>query len=79
MYNLMKLASNCEAPSSVRAIAYLKLDELKDYLKKQINSAPSEEYKAQYLWGAEIIDLYQENPEAVKLTEPLPIPQGPPI
>ena len=35
MYNLMKLASNCEAPSSVRSIAYLKLDELKDWLKQQ--------------------------------------------
>ncbi len=77
LYNLMKLASNEGAPTSVRAVAYLKLDELKDWLKKQ--ETKNEAYTAHYMFAEELIELYKENPAAVKLTKPLETPQGPPI
>jgi hypothetical protein len=79
LYNLMKLASNAEAPSSVRSVAYLKLDELKEWLGEQVKKATGEGYRAHYLFAEELIELYQENPDAVKLTEPLATPQGAPI
>jgi len=79
LYHMIQLASNCELSASVRSMAYLKLDELKDWCNKTKGDAKNAEYKAQYLWSADLIDLYQENPEAVKLTPPLPTPQGPPI
>ena len=79
LFNLMKLASNKAAAMSVRSIAYLKLDELKEWLEKQVKKAQDEGYRAHYLFAEELIELYQENPDAVKLTEPLSTPQGAPI
>ena len=79
LYNLMKLASNKAAAMSVRSVAYLKLDELKEWLGGQVKKAKDEGYRAHYLFAEELIELYQENPDAVKLTEPLATPQGAPI
>ncbi len=79
LYNLMKLASDKAAAMSVRSVAYLKLDELKEWLGKQVKKAKDEGYRAHYLFAEELIELYQENPDAVKLTEPLATPQGAPI
>ena len=79
LYNLMKLASNREAAMSVRSVVYLKLDEIKEWLGKQGKNAKDESYSAHYLFAKDLIKLYQENPNAVKLTEPLAIPQGAPI
>jgi hypothetical protein len=79
LYYLMKLASGEKVSPIMRSVAYKKLDELKDWLEEQVESAGDEAYKALYLFGAELIDLYQENPSAVKLSEPLETPQGAPI
>jgi hypothetical protein len=79
LHGLMRLASDENAPTSVRSIAYLKLDELKDWLEERAGSTADEVYRAHYLFSAEQIELYQENPGAVKLTKPLEAPQGPPI
>lgn len=79
VYNLMKLASNPEASAAVRSVTYLKLDELKEWCKEQIPSAKNTEYKAHYMWATDLIKLFKENPPAVKLTQPLETPQGPPI
>ena len=79
LYNLMKLASNKAAATGVRSFAYLKLDELKEWLGGQVKKAGDEGYRAHYLFAEELIELYQENPDAVKLTEPLATPQGAPI
>jgi len=79
LHGLMRLASDENTPASVRSIAYLKLDELKDWLEERAGSTADEAYRAHYLFAAEQIELYQENPGAVKLTKPLEAPQGPPI
>ena len=79
LYNLIKLASNREAAMSVRSIAYLKLGETQEWLRKQGKNVKDESYRAHYLFSKDLIELYQENPTAVKLTKPLRIPQGEPI
>jgi len=79
LYNLMALASDEGAADQVRAIAYLKLDELKDWLCEQVSSTECESQRAHYMYGASQIRLFQESPDKVKLTKPLETPQGPPI
>ena len=75
----MKLSANEEAAAQVRSIAYLKLDELKDWLSQQAKSMADEDQKAHYLYAASQITLFQESPNKVKLTAPLNPPKGPPI
>ena len=79
LYNLMALASDEGAADQVRAIAYLKLDELKGWLCEQVGSTECESQRAHYMYGASQIRLFQESPDKVKLTKPLETPQGPPI
>jgi hypothetical protein len=79
LYHLMKLAANEEAAAQVRSVAYLKLDELKDWLSQQAKSMADEDQKAHYLYAASQIKLFQDNPDKVKLTVPLNPPKGPPI
>jgi hypothetical protein len=79
LYNLMKLASNEGVANQVRAIAYLKLDEMKKWLCEKVDSTESSNQKSHYLYGASQIRLFQESPDTVKLTKPLETPQGPPI
>ena len=79
LYNLVELAGNEEASQQVRSIAYLKLDELKDWLSGKVGSTRDVDQKAHLLNGLSQIKLYQESPDKVKLTKPLEPPQGPPI
>jgi len=79
LYRLKGLASNEEATASVRAIAYLKLDELKDWLGEQATKTEDEGQKAHYLYAVSQVKLFQESPDKMKLTAPLTPPQGPPI
>jgi hypothetical protein len=79
LFNLIGLAANEKAVAHVRAIAFLKLDELKDWLSQQIKSRKDESQKAHYLYAVSQINLFQDNPEQVKLTIPLPPPYGAPI
>jgi hypothetical protein len=60
-------------------VAYLKLDELKDWLRERAGSTDDGAQKAHCLYGASQIRLFQESPDKVKLTVPLTPPQGPPI
>jgi hypothetical protein len=77
--NLMRLVVDDKAASSVRAIASLKLDELKNWLSEKINSLEDERQKAHYFQAAWQIKLFQDNPDKIKLAEPLKPPQGAPI
>lgn len=79
LYHLMKLATDENAVSQVRSIAYLKLEELKNWLSQQIDSIDDENQKAHYLYAVSQIKLFQENPDQVKLKAPLQPPMGPPI
>ncbi len=79
LFNLMRLAADENASTHVRAISYLKLEELKDWLNKRINSTKDESQKAHYFYAASQIKLFQDDPNKVKLTAPLSPPSGAPI
>jgi hypothetical protein len=79
LFNLMKLATDEKASVHVRAVACLKLDELKNWLTKKINSIKDENQKAHYFYAVSQIRLFQDDPNKVKLTAPLSPPRGAPI
>jgi hypothetical protein len=79
LYYLMNLASNDKAAYQVRAIAYQKLDQLKDWLKIQEKGTASQEQKAHYQYARSEIIRFQENPKEIRLTPPLEPPPGAPI
>jgi len=79
LYNLMRLAVNEETAPSVQAIASLKLDELKNWLNGNIESVKDESQKAHYFQAIWQINLFQDDPDMIKLIAPLAPPQGAPI
>ncbi|MDH4217358.1 MAG: zinc-dependent metalloprotease [Candidatus Aminicenantes bacterium] len=77
--NMMRLAVDEMAAPSVRAMASLKLDELKTWLNEKIDSQKDERQKAHYFQAAWQIKLFQDNPDRIKLKAPLKPPEGAPI
>jgi len=76
---MMRLAVDEMAALSVRAMASLKLDELKSWLSEKINSLKDENQKSHYFHTIWQINLFQDNPDKIKLVAPLIPPQGAPI
>jgi hypothetical protein len=79
LYDLMKLAVNEKTAPSVRATASLKLDDLKTWLNENMESVKDENQKAHYFQAVWQINLFQDNPDMIKLAAPLTPPQGAPI
>ncbi|MGB7023227.1 MAG: zinc-dependent metalloprotease [Candidatus Acidiferrales bacterium] len=77
--HLMALAADDHAASETRAIASLKLDQLKTWLAAQSKSAADESRRAQFFFAAQEIDRFEKNPAALHLTLPAPPPAGDPI
>ena len=78
LYNLIKLASDEETSSQVRAIAHQKLTELERWLSDRKTS--NAQWKAAYQYGAKLIREYIEHPDRMEsLPEPLSPPPGSPI
>lgn len=76
--HLTKLALNADAATQVRAIASLKLEELKQRLQK--NSKSKDPLQAAHLqFAANQIAQFQANPSEVKLTNTVTPPAGSPI
>ncbi len=75
--NLSKLGVDNEASAQTRAIAFLKLDQLKSWL--QSKQTTDESWKAHYLFIAKKISILQEDPEEYKKDTLLSIPPGAPI
>ena len=77
LHHLMNLAANQEASNQVRALATLKLDELKQWLRSQ---EPGEEkQRAHVVFALRQIERFQRNPKQRHLSAPVPQPAGPPI
>jgi hypothetical protein len=74
--NLTKLALHKNAFAETRAIMFLKLDELRTWLKAKPST---EEWKAHYNYVVKQIDALQENPNEYKVESLLPPPPGMPI
>jgi Met-zincin/Domain of unknown function (DUF5117) len=77
--HLMSLAANEKTLPQVRAVASLKLDELKGWAATELNSASDESRRAQLFFARQEIERFEKNPAAVKIPTPAPPPAGDPI
>jgi len=75
--NLAKFSLHKEASSEVKAIAFLKLDELKNWLSSKTTS--DEEWKAHYNYIIRQINSLLEKPSEYRVNKLLPAPPGMPI
>jgi Met-zincin/Domain of unknown function (DUF5117) len=76
---LMSLAADEHASSQVRAVALLKLDELKKWLASQENLMKDVETRAEFFFARNQIDHFEKNPAEVHGTAPATPPSGDPI
>jgi Met-zincin/Domain of unknown function (DUF5117) len=77
--HLMSLAANAEAPAQVRAVASLKLDELKNWASTAFNATSDESRRAQLFFAQEEIERFEKNPATMSVPTPAPPPAGDPI
>jgi hypothetical protein len=77
--HLISLAADEHAASQVRALAMLKLDELKKWLTSQQAVAKDAQTRAELLFAKNQIDYFEKNPTTVHVTAPAPPPAGDPI
>jgi hypothetical protein len=76
---LMKLASDEHASTQVRAVASLKLEELKKWITAQEPLAKDDAVRAQLFFARTQIERFQKNPTETHVTTPVPPPDGDPI
>ncbi|HXD30232.1 MAG TPA: zinc-dependent metalloprotease [Pyrinomonadaceae bacterium] len=79
LVNLMTLAANERASNQARAIAELKLEELKSWLVAQRRLAGDVNQRAFLFYAAEQIKRFQSDPKKMNLTRPNDPPDGQPI
>jgi Met-zincin/Domain of unknown function (DUF5117) len=79
LQHLMSLASDEQAAAETRAIASLKLDELKGWLAAQMKTTTDESRRAQVFFALQQIERFEKNPGELHLTVPAPPPAGDPI
>jgi hypothetical protein len=77
--DLMALASGERASNQVRAIAELKLDQLKTWVSRQRAIATDDEQRAFLFYAGEQIKRFQEDPRKMNLTRAQDPPDGQPI
>jgi len=79
LYDLMALSANERASDEVRAIAALKLEELRTWLTAIQRSARDEEERAHLFLAVSQIVQFQKDPRQIRVTPPAEPPDGPPI
>ncbi|MBT1702822.1 zinc-dependent metalloprotease [Chryseosolibacter indicus] len=77
--NLFKLSLAKEASLQARAIANLKISQLKQWLSDKTKGTTSETWRAHYSYALLRIDTFQNNPAEYKFENLLPPPPGQPI
>ena len=77
--HLMSLAADEHASSQVRAVALLKLDELKKWLASQENLLKDVPTRAAFFFAKNQIDHFEKNPAEAHVTAPATPPAGDPI
>ena len=77
--HLMSLAADEHASTQVRAVALLKLDELKKWLGAQENLLKDVPTRAEFFFAKNQIDHFEKNPAEVHVTAPAAPPAGDPI
>jgi Met-zincin/Domain of unknown function (DUF5117) len=79
LYDLMSLAGNERASSQARAIAWLKLEELKKWGAGAQNGAKDGEERAHLYFAVTQIAQFQKDPQLIPTPTPAQPPDGPPI
>ncbi|HEY5402862.1 MAG TPA: zinc-dependent metalloprotease [Pyrinomonadaceae bacterium] len=77
--DLMALASAERAPNQVRAIAELKLEQLKGWLSTQRTLSADDNHRAFLFYAGQQIKRFQDDPKKMNLTRPQDPPDGQPI
>jgi hypothetical protein len=79
LFDLMSLAANEDAAVQVRAVASLKINELKDWLTTQAKITKDESRRAQVTFAIAQVERFQKDPKQMNLTKPQEPPPGQPI
>jgi len=79
LYDLMSLSGNDRASPQARAIASLKLEELKTWATGAQNGAKDSEERAHLYFAATQIGQFQKDPKLIPVPAPMQPPDGPPI
>lgn len=79
LQHLTRLAGNKEAASQVRALATLKVSELKSWLESRVPAEKDTSQKAHYQFALSQIREFENNPTDLNQTMPLAVPDGAPI
>jgi len=77
--HMIQLAANDGASKQARALATLKVGDIKQLMEAQLANTTDENWKAHYTFGLAQIRRFESNPEDVKITDPLDAPDGSPI
>ncbi len=77
--NLIRLANDNSASVQARAVASLKIDQLKSWLADKSKTSSTENWRAHYAYMLGLINTYRENPEKYVAENLLPAPPGQPI
>jgi hypothetical protein len=75
----MSLASNESASGQVRAVALLKLHELRNWLTEKLEQTTDDDQRAHYFFAISQIRRFEKNPKEMNSTKPIPEPPGAPI
>ena len=79
LYDLMATSANEHATEEVRAIAFLKLRDLKDWLDSPAGGMQVISDQAHIFYAARQIEQFQKDPRQISLTPTAEPPDGPPI
>jgi hypothetical protein len=86
LYNMMGLVAGEANAPQVRALAFQKLDELKRWLKQELNTVKDSkrvltdsDQRAHFLYAVGKIELFQRDPSKIAIPAPQSAPPGAPI
>jgi hypothetical protein len=79
LYDLMALAANEHATDAARAVASLKLHEMKDWLDSPAGAMQVIPAQAHIFFSSHQIELFEKDPKHIDLAPPVEPPDGPPI
>ncbi|MGO8817687.1 MAG: hypothetical protein ACLQVG_23825, partial [Terriglobia bacterium] len=77
--DLLRLAANEQAAPQVRALASLKLADLKDWLEAGLRERPDEGRRAQFAYAASEIEHFEKDPNSITIQPSVEPPPGQPI
>ncbi|MEE2876926.1 MAG: zinc-dependent metalloprotease [Candidatus Neomarinimicrobiota bacterium] len=79
LHHLMRLAANEASSHQVRAVAFLKIGELKEWISQQDRRQRNEKLLAHYRYGHQLINRFLDDPSTVTVPAPVEPPAGSPI